>query len=281
MGVPSGARRVAVLGSPIAHSRSPVIHAAAYRALQLPWDYRAIRVGESGLRSFLDGRDERWIGFSLTMPLKAEAHRIAASLDAVAMESGVVNTLLRVGTAGEVPQWAGFNTDVVGLARAIDRAGLDATRTVVLGSGSTAVSAVLAARRLAADAVTVLGRRAEAAAELARRFDVIGDALDGAAGAAAVREATLIVSTLPGPAGAALELPSHAFDVPLYDVAYDPWPSPLARRWTAAGGSAHAGLDMLVEQAIVQVRIFTTGDPAAPLPDEERVRAEMVAAAVS
>lgn len=288
-GTPRGVR-AAVLGWPIAHSRSPLIHTAAYRALALPWDYRAIRIGESGLRAFLEGRDASWIGFSLTMPLKEEAHRVAASLDPVAMESGVVNTLLRTGEDAGTPAWAGFNTDVAGLAHAIDRAGLDARRTIVLGAGATAVSGVLAARRLGAESVRVLARRAEAAHDLARRFDSAGAdsaltahgyGLDSVQAASAVHDATLVISTLPGPAGKALELPSGMTNVPLYDVAYDPWPSPLAQRWEAAGGTAYAGLDMLVEQAVVQVRIFTSGDPELPLPDEERVRAEMAAAAVS
>lgn len=286
----SGAVRAAVLGWPIAHSRSPRIHAAAYRALGLSWEYQAIRIGEAGLRPFLAGRDASWAGFSVTMPLKEEAHRISATLDSVAMESGVVNTLLRIGEEHGTPRWAGFNTDVAGLALAIGRAGLDATRTIVLGAGATAVSAVLAARRLGAESVTLLARRSEAAQDLARRFDTTGTdlaltargyALDSAQAASAVHEATLVISTIPGPAGHALELPSGMTSVPLYDVAYDPWPSPLAQRWDAAGGTAHAGLDMLVEQAVVQVRIFTSGDPELPLPDEERVRAEMVAAAVS
>lgn len=296
------ATRAAVLGWPIAHSRSPRIHAAAYRALGLPWRYGAVRVGEAGLSAYLAGRDRSWVGFSLTMPLKDEAHRIAATLDPVAAESGVVNTLLRLddaesgadGAAGPGPRWAGFNTDVAGLAGAIERAGFDATRTVVLGAGATAVSAVLAARRLGARSATLLARRPEAAQALGRRFDGTREPREGAhelaaAGAAigsdaaveAIASATLIVSTLPGPAGAELELPAGITGIPLYDVAYDPWPSPLARRWEAAGGVAHAGLDMLVEQALVQVRIFTSGDPERPLPDEERVLAEMSAAAVS
>ncbi|MBK0418167.1 shikimate dehydrogenase [Leucobacter sp. CSA1] len=288
--------KLAVLGSPIAHSKSPLIHAAAYEELGLSWRYTRIRVGEDGLAPFLDGRGPGWRGFSLTMPLKEEAHRVAAALDPAAMESGVVNTLLRLSGPG-TPRWAGFNTDVGGLAEAVRKAGLDATRTAVIGSGATAVSAILAARSLGAEHVSILARNIRATSDLVARFadshepgsqlrlHVEGtslrhpEALDVALHPAL--EATLVISTLPGPAGRELELPAALMRIPLFDVAYDPWPSPLAERWRAAGGTAHAGIDMLVEQALLQIRVFANGDPGLPLEAEERVLAAMHRAAGS
>lgn len=283
--------RFAVLGHPIAHSRSPRIHRAAYAQLGLPWRYTAVRVAESGLEEFLATRGPEWRGFSVTMPLKSEAHRLCTVLDPVAQESGVVNTLFRLAGEAQVPRWAGFNTDVAGLAAALRRAGLDLTRTVILGAGATAVSALLAARTLGAEEITVLARRGAAAEELAARFDgtpregvtayegggvaVRGRALEEAEAAALPTRATAVISTLPGTAGERIALPAGITAVPLFDVAYDPWPSPLAARWRAAGGDATPGLDMLVEQALVQVRIFVGGDPGAPLPDELRLLAAM------
>lgn len=291
------ASRLAVLGQPISHSKSPAIHSAAYATLDLPWGYEAIECGAEGLEELLASRSEEWRGFSLTMPLKEEARRLATVVDPVAEESGVVNTLLRLasGTAGH-PQWAGFNTDVAGLAAAIAHAGLDATNTVVIGSGATAVSAVLAARRLGAARVNLLARNAEALAALVDRFDgsseprssrklnVVAYTLAGTAVDQPISEvfdgSTLVISTLPGPVGAALTLPDGAEHTPLFDVAYDPWPSPLATRWCAAGGEAHAGLDMLIEQALVQIRIFVNGDPGAALDDEDALRSVMRSASV-
>ena len=273
------ASRLAVLGSPISHSRSPLIHGAAYAALGLPWEYAAIECAEAGLATLLDGLGPEWRGLSLTMPLKDEAARLATVLDLVAEQSGVVNTLLRLtGGTGDTPRWAGFNTDVPGLARAIERAGLDASHTVVLGAGATAVSAVLAARARGAERVTIAARRPEAAAALAERLGGGADAT--VLGAEPQGSPTLVISTLPGPAGSAAAIPDSLLAVPLFDVAYDPWPSPLGRRWTEAGGVAHAGLDMLVEQALVQVRIFVNGDPAAPVDDEAAVLAAMRVASV-
>lgn len=277
--------RLAVLGSPIAHSRSPRIHAAAYRVLRLDWRYTAVRCGEPGLAAFIAGRGPEWRGFSVTMPLKVEAHRIAAALDPVAVESGVANTLLRLDGGG----WFGANTDVAGLAAAVRDAALDARVTVVLGSGATAVSAILAARDLGAERVYILARNVAAAARLVDRFsgttaahasapmrvEYLGAASEGWD---AVERPTLVISTLPGPAAATTTLPESITATPLFDAAYDPWPSPLAARWRAAGGLAVPGTDMLVAQALVQVRVFTSGDPGLPLVKEEAVLEAMRAA---
>ncbi|WP_449282567.1 shikimate dehydrogenase family protein [Leucobacter sp.] len=291
--------RLAVLGSPIAHSKSPAIHEAAYGVLGLDWSYERGRLEADALEGFLASRGPAWRGFSLTMPLKEEARRLASVLDPVAEESGVVNTLLRIASGvGEGPRWAGFNTDVAGLAAAIRDAGLDASRTIVLGSGATAVSAILAARQLGARHVEVVARNAAATGDLVDRFGgsrepgssealrvsgsglqpPVSEAPTAARPEASADASTLVISTLPGPAGRDLALPEELTRIPLFDVAYDPWPSPLAERWRAAGGEAHAGTDMLVEQALIQIRIFRGGDPATPLPDEDRVLAAMRAA---
>lgn len=287
-------QRLAVLGSPIAHSKSPLIHRAAYEALGLDWQYGRDELVASELEAYLAARAAGWRGFSVTMPLKEEAHRLSALLDPVARESGVVNTLLRLDTAD--PRWAGFNTDVPGLAAAIAKAGLDASRTVVIGSGATAVSAVLAARRLGAEHVEVAARNTQAVAGLVSRFSGSREAGGGAAlemsgtnllipeamrmladaGHAGGRGApTLVISTLPGPAAAGIDVPEALTAAPLFDVAYDPWPSPLAERWRAAGGVAHPGIGMLVEQALVQLRVFVRGDSGAELENEEALLAVM------
>lgn len=280
--------RLAVLGSPIAHSKSPAIHAAAYEVLGLDWAYGRQELQARDLEGFLDSLGPEWRGLSLTMPLKEEAHRLAAILDPVAQRSGAVNTLLRLSAGAG---WAGFNTDVGGLAAAMHGAGLDALRTVVLGAGATAGSAVLAALGIGAERVLVLARRPEAAADLGRRFGSDtgeGEPLEiDSAGLADVDLAarleefapTLVISTLPGPAGAEVALQAILTAAPLFDVAYDPWPSPLAERWREAGSEAHPGIDMLVEQALLQVRIFVGGDPSQPLADEPGVLAAMRSAA--
>ncbi|WP_449277429.1 shikimate dehydrogenase family protein [Leucobacter sp. GX24907] len=286
--------RLRVLGSPIAHSRSPLIHRAAYEVLGLDWEFDRDELVAADLEGYLAERSRGWRGFAVTMPLKEEAYRLSALRDPVAEESGVVNTMLRLDT--DDPRWAGFNTDVLGLAAAISKAGLDATRTAVIGSGATAVSAVLAARRLGAEHVEVVARNEEAAAALVQKFSgsrepgaetglrmstthllapAALERLTEAGGATASGTPTLVISTLPGPAGTGLVLPEQLAAAPLFDVAYDPWPSPLATHWQHAGGRAHAGIGMLVEQALIQVRIFVRGDGGAELEDEEALLAGM------
>ncbi|RKQ94461.1 shikimate dehydrogenase [Mycolicibacterium mucogenicum 261Sha1.1M5] len=273
-----GAAQLGVLGSPISHSKSPAIHTAAYGVLGLPWQYGRTELDAAGLEPFLAGLGPEWRGFSLTMPLKEEAARLAATVDPVAAASGVVNTLVRVAPGESGAAWAGFNTDVAGLARAIQNAGLDAGATVVLGAGATAVSAVLAARSLGAERIAIAARRPEAAQNLATR---LGGGIDVLAlGDAPGFAPSLVISTLPGHVSGDVAIADELLSVPLFDVAYDPWPSPLALRWDAAGAESHAGLDMLVEQALVQIRIFVNGDPDAPVADEDTVLAAMRAASV-
>lgn len=270
--------QLAVLGWPIAHSLSPRIHRAAYGVLGLPWRYSAVRCAVPELAAFLAGRGPEWRGFSVTMPLKEEAFRLATTLDPIARVSGVVNTLIR---RADGAGWDGANTDVAGLAAAITAAGLDARRTVVLGTGATAVSAVLAAQQLGAERVWVAGRNAAAAAAIRDRLAERGPVVpcEPTDPALARIDASLVIATLPGPVGRDLPVPASLLGVPLFDVAYDPWPSPLAARWTAAGGAAHPGTAMLIEQAIVQIRRFRGGDPATPMTREDTVRDAMRAAA--
>ncbi|MGO2061906.1 shikimate dehydrogenase family protein [Leucobacter sp. UCMA 4100] len=265
-------RRLAVLGSPIAHSKSPLIHAAAYAEMGLEWQYERIECTESELAPLLTGLSNDWLGFSCTMPLKTRARELADVLDPVAQASGVVNTLARH-EAG----WIGANTDVGGLRMALESHGLDLTRTLVLGAGATAVSAVLAARAGGAAEVQVMARRPEAAEALGRAYA----AVPGTLGHEPVWLPTAVVSTLPGPAGADLVLPETVTQAPLFDVAYDPWPSPLSKVWDDRGSDRYPGIDMLIFQAVLQIRLFVSGSTGAKLEGEERVIATMREAVAS
>lgn len=275
-GVDAPSEHLAVLGSPIDHSKSPRIHDAAYRLLGLAWSFDRFRVEAHELEEFLEQRRDSFRGFAVTMPLKVEAHRLSAILDPVARETGVVNTLLRLDS--EAQPWAGFNTDVGGLTSALSRAQLSAANTLILGAGATAVSAILAAKSLGAERITVCARREVAARVLAERFGVQAVSFDELSAADSAAH-TLAISTLPASAGAHVTLAPALFEIPLLDVVYDPWPSPLAARWEAAGGLAVSGLSMLIEQALLQIRIFYGGDPGFPLEQEETLRAAMFAAA--
>jgi len=265
--------RLAVLGSPISHSLSPHLHAAAYDVLGLPWTYEAIEVASGGLDRFVASLDDGWRGLSLTMPLKQEVlHLRLAAVSSLARETGSANTLV-VGGTGAAAAW---NTDVFGLVQALRR-GRRPRSVQVLGTGATAASAVVAAAELGACHVHVSARspeKAERLVALARGRGMTASA--GALDAPAAHAPDLVISTLPG--GAHVPL-SPVPAATLLDVAYDPWPSPLATRWEAAGGVTVSGVEMLVHQAIGQIRLFgpeeTGADLGVPLPREGDVLAAM------
>jgi shikimate dehydrogenase len=279
---PSERRRLAVLGSPIAHSLSPALHQAAYRALGLDWEYTAAEVREAELDAFLDGLDPVWLGLSLTMPLKQEIRHRLTDVDRIAALTGAVNTVRFGALPGQARTLSGYNTDVPGLVRALAEAGVDrANRVTLLGAGATAASALVAAAELGAEFVDVIARtpgRADPLAQLGRDLGLVVT-VAGLDGVGADRESDLVISTLPGGTTLPTEFPaSLRAGTLLFDVGYAPWPSALAASWAAAGGVAHSGLSMLLHQALIQVRIFVGNDPFQPLPDEETVLNAMRAA---
>ena len=146
------------------------------------------------------------------------------------------------------------------------------THTVVLGAGATAVSAVLAAKLGGARSITVLARRADASRSLGERFGCAHGTFEGTTKATG---ATAVISTLPGSVGESIELPRGLDEVPLFDVAYHPWPSLLSTRWRNRGTHIASGFEMLVFQAVLQIRIFSSGTPDCELRDESRVLAAM------
>ncbi len=269
---------LAVLGSPIAHSQSPALHRAAYRELGLDWSYEAIDVTTDSLGEFLRTRGPEWRGLSLTMPLKNAVLHYADSVDGIARLTRAANTVLfRHDTNGRSTNL--FNTDVWGIQQAFERSGvLRLDSVVIVGGGATAASAAVAATRLGAREVTIAARTPAKAAfvvELATQCgaNASATALDSIG---TISPPTAVISTVPG--GASMEMPFPTAVLQssvLFDVAYDPWPSALARQWSAAGGRVIPGIDMLIFQALVQIRIFTSGTPERPLADEDSVVSAM------
>lgn len=253
-----GPRKAAVLGSPIAHSRSPQLHLAAYRALGLDdWTYERIECTAEQLPTLVGGFGPEWVGVSVTMPGKFAALQFADERTARADLVGSANTLVRVSTG-----WRADNTDIDGVTGAL---GPIAGRAMVLGSGGTAPAVVVGLAELGAQQITVVARNAERAApmvDLATRSGVNGDwcAIDGPDLAAYVAEVDVMVNTVPADAVAPY-VPTLAPTPVLLDAIYDPWPTPLAAAVESAGGRVISGLQMLLNQAFAQVEQFT-GQPA-------------------
>ncbi|HEU4566837.1 MAG TPA: shikimate dehydrogenase [Marmoricola sp.] len=249
-------QRCAVLGKPIAHSLSPALHRAAYDVLGLDWSYEAIEVDEAGLAPFLAGLDESWRGLSLTMPLKRTLMGLLQQADEVdrwARLAGAANTLV-LGPRRRVA-----NTDVPGAVAALRAVG-PVDSAVVLGGGATAGSVLLALAELGCSSATVLARSparaAEAVATVGRH--PAGMRVEVAElGAGGGTDADLLVSTLPGAAQAPDVLARFDGVRAVFDVAYDPWPTPLAAAAAGSGRTVVTGLDLLVEQAVLQVAVMT------------------------
>ena len=262
-------RRAAVLGHPIAHSLSPVLHRAAYLDLGLTdWSYDAFDVDEAALPGFLAGLDESWAGLSLTMPLKQTVLSLLDHVAPLAQVVGAVNTVL-VDRGGARPVLTGVNTDVPGIVAAL-REGLPGSgpvaSAVILGAGATAASALAAVAELGCAAPTVFARsmaraggamRAGSRMGLDPRF-LVAEPVDRMLRAALA--ADVVVSTLPPHAAdawaARLAGLGPAAGV-LLDCAYDPRPTSLGVAWAAAGGTVVGGERMLLHQAVEQVRLMT------------------------
>jgi shikimate dehydrogenase len=268
--------RLAVLGSPIAHSLSPALHRAAYDVLGLDWEYEAIDLTGAQLAAFVAGCDASWRGLSLTMPLKRDILPLLDSTSELARESGSANTVL-FDSAGI----AGFNTDVYGITESFRRHRRTELKSVlILGGGATAASALVAAARLGARRVFVGVRSPERAASIhaigaAQGVDVLVRSLDELVQVDERLDA--VISTLPNGTDIVIDIDADTVSsAALLDVAYHPWPSPLASRWP--GDEIISGLEMLVLQALAQVRIFVDRDPHGTLDREAEVLIAMLGA---
>lgn len=267
-----GAARLAVLGDPIAHSKSPQLQLAAYRKLGVDWEYWRWQIPAGGLRERLENRGQGWRGVSVTAPLKAEALAFAQTADPLAELTGAANTLVFETLDPAAPAHAA-NTDVAGIVAAFGGLGLAGGHVDVLGAGGTAVSAVAAAAQMGAQQVRVFARRPDAAAELAAE---LGPKFAGvqlrAADLASWQpdDAAAVIDTIPG--GCPVRPDLQGTDAPLLSAAYDPWPTELAKVWA---GRVIPGTEMLLQQAVVQVRLFSGRAIDEPLPNESAIVQEM------
>lgn len=245
--------KAAVLGFPIAHSLSPVLHAKAFDLLGIAGSYEAIEVAIGGLADFLKSQGANYDYLSLTMPLKEEVLVIAESsgitVDELALRIQSVNTLVRKGSG-----WSATSTDGSGFVKALANAGYDHFNSVlILGAGGTA-RAVAGALDEIADSVAIMGRSvrrnvgiAACFTKLAPEFISWDDQID-------LRNFDLIVNTTPsGAADLVAENIPFKVEGLLFDVLYKPWPTLLARRWSDAGGKVISGLELLLYQGIDQI----------------------------
>jgi shikimate dehydrogenase len=254
-------RKAGVLGSPIAHSRSPQLHLAAYQALGLhDWTYDRIECDAQELPGLVEGLGPEWVGLSVTMPGKFAALRFADQRTMRAEQVGSANTLVRTRQG-----WRADNTDIDGVVGALGSKVGRSGRALICGSGGTAPAAVVGLAQLGVAGITVVARNPEKAARLVELGVQVGVqtrfcGLDSAELAREVSSAQTLISTIP--ADVAARYADVFAPIPvLLDAVYNPWPTPLAAAVAAAGGEVISGLQMLLHQAFAQVEQFT-GLPA-------------------
>jgi shikimate dehydrogenase len=270
--------RAAVLGSPIAHSLSPMLHTAAYEALGLDdWTYEIVECDEAALPGVLKGD---WAGLSLTMPLKRAVLPLLDDVEPLAVDVGGANTVVYEPDGRR----HGYNTDIYGMVAALADAGVtspDGTGSAwahgggvgsapghgatILGAGATACAALAALRELGLKEAVVLVRDPARAGDLLAAALRLGMAVDVRPLTTELRGGDLLISTLPvGAADFIAERHWHHGPIPsaLLDVVYAPWPTQLAIAAAKAGVPVASGGDMLLHQAARQVELMTGRTPA-------------------
>jgi shikimate dehydrogenase len=251
--------KAAVLGSPVAHSLSPALHRAAYRALGLAgWTYEAVECDEAGLAAWLAGCGADWAGLSLTMPLKRAVVPLLDEAEPLVADVGGANTVIFAAGARH-----GHNTDVPGMITALAAAGVSGSGPVlILGAGATACSALAAVRGLGAGEATVAVRDPARAAGLqaaASRLGVTVRLADFGRGDGN-RSWHLVISTVPAGAAdiyAERMLRGDLVPAAVLDVVYHPWPTGLAAAAERTGAAVIGGFELLLHQAARQVELMT------------------------
>lgn len=239
-------KQCAVIGQPIHHSLSPAIHQAAYAELGLDWDYSAIEVSPEGLPSFIADLGESWVGLSVTMPHK-QALLDLGDPDELTRLVGAGNTYL-------VGSKLVTNTDVAGFVHAI---GQEPVTARIIGGGGTARAAIVALSKLGCRYLNLVLRNPAKAAELDELATELGMEVAVDPLGVPLSPAEVTISALPGLA-ADDWLDSILADTDfLLDVAYDPWPTALHRAAEESGIGFASGIDLLVGQAVEQVRLMT------------------------
>lgn len=259
-----------VIGDPIAHSKSPVIHGFWLEALGIDADYRATHVTPDGLAGhFAARRDDRaWRGCNVTIPHKLAVMGLVADPGGVRATIGAMNTVIRDGEA-----LTGTNTDAAGFYAPIAGLALEGRHAVVIGAGGAARAILFALSKIGIGTVTILNRNVLKAAGLLASFGLKGEALPLGA---ALPPADLLVNAsalgMTGQPPLAIDLaplPGHAV---VYDAVYAPLETDLLAQAHVRGLDTVDGLEMLIGQAALAFELFFHAEPPRNRDDELRAR---------
>ena len=245
--------KAAVLGSPIAHSLSPLLHTIAYAELGIESEYVRIEIKSGGLNAFLVTCDQSWTGFSLTMPLKEEVLSFTSDISPISQRIRSANTLMQ-----KDGEWSVTTTDVSGFKHALAAHGRDASGDVlIIGAGATARAAVAACDGIA-DRITIMNRSLSRVESISNCVEFSDLDFVSWQEAGVIESADLIISTTPeGVSDCLIDyFPANPTAV-FFDVLYKPWRTKALAAWSAVGGQIIDGLELLIHQGIDQVGLFS------------------------
>lgn len=253
-----------VIGDPIAHSKSPLIHQHWLDRLGIAARYRATHVCAKGLGDYFDARrvDADWRGCNITVPHKLAALEYVADPGGVRQSIGAINTVFRAADGNLV----GTNTDAGGFYAPLGDVDLGGVPVAVIGAGGAARAVLFALSRLGVGPVTLINRSPLKAAALLAHFGLKGNVAP--LGAPLPPVALLVNATTLGMAGQPVvdfDLSALPDEAVVYDLVYAPLETPLLHAAAARGLVTIDGLTMLIAQAALAFEILFD----VPPPDDD------------
>ena len=244
----------AVLGSPIKHSLSPLLHSTAYKFLGIEGQYSAIEVNSGGLANFLENFARDMDYLSLTMPLKEEALNLDLDFDAEGLRVRSINTLVKRNN-----RWRASTTDGSGFAKALISAGYNKfEKVLILGAGGTARAIAGVVDGFTSD-VDIMGRSKSRAESISSCVDAANFNYLSWDDSLSIAPYDLVINTTPAGAADLFADSISAVNSKLFfDVIYKPWPTVLGQRWSDLGGKVLNGLELLIYQGIDQLELVTS-----------------------
>ena len=266
-------RYAEVIGDPISHSKSPLIHNFWLRKLGIQGEYRATRIAPGELEGYFASRrgDPQWLGCNVTMPHKAEVLRLTDKADEVVNAIGAANTIIAHSRVVEAR-----NTDVAGIADALRMSSSPGNQVCVIGAGGAAKAALHVLKARGRMDVSLIVRDAEKARALQQSFVSSGGIYSFEECDKAVAGAQWVINSTPLGMLGQQPMPDRlldglsqtAEDALVFDMVYAPVETPLLARARALGRATSDGLTMLIGQADAAFRLFF-GEPAPREHDRE------------
>ena len=274
----TGLRRACLMGHPVAHSRSPMIHGYWLKALGIAGAYELKDLTPEEFPGFVTKLDANgFVGGNITVPHKEAAFRLVAQRDAAAEAVGALNTVWL-----ENGRLMGGNSDTHGFIANLDERApgwnVPGCRAVVLGAGGAARSATYALRSRGAQ-VDLVNRTLQRAEQLARRFDARAHGFDALP--RLLETADLLVNCtslgLAGKPPLEIDLSPLKRSAVVYDVVYVPLETGLLAKAKARGHRTVDGLGMLLQQAGFGFRKWFGGDPKVTPEQRALIEADIIA----